>query len=290
MYALSRKWLQKSEGLLFPFACFIFAASRSARSPAETTEISAETAAAGHIVGHFAGDVIRHFSEITVTSAHSVIAAETAVTAQLTVTPPLGENLLPADVLAAPEPHPSDSDWLKWCVLRRIRAVGLLWNRASDAWLGIPNLKTKERSAAFAALLAEGAIFPVQVEGIKETLSCPVENLPTIETIGEVRKKRCEFLAPLDNLLWDRKLIRTLFDFDYKWEVYTPKAERKYGYYVLPILSGDRFVGRIELVYHKKAQQLEVLNLWYEPQIRKTKALEHDIQMALRRFSCFCQS
>ena len=54
------------------------------------------------------------------------------------------------------------------------------------------------------------------------------------------------FLAPLDPLVWDRDLLRELFGFDYVWEVYVPEHKRRWGYYVLPILFGDRLVGRIE--------------------------------------------
>ena len=48
------------------------------------------------------------------------------------------------------------------------------------------------------------------------------------------------FIGPLDNLIWDRDLIRWLFEFDYTWEVYKPAAQRQYGHYVLPVLYGDR--------------------------------------------------
>lgn len=65
-------------------------------------------------------------------------------------------------------------------------------------------------------------------------------------------------MAPLDNLLWDRNLIRMIFDFDYKWEIYTPVEKRKYGHYVLPILYGDRLIGRIEAPYDRKEKQLNV--------------------------------
>ena len=61
-----------------------------------------------------------------------------------------------------------------------------------------------------------------------------------------------EFLAPLDNLIWDRELIKELFDFDYKWEIYTPVKDRKFGYYVLPVLYGEDFAGRIETARNKK--------------------------------------
>ena len=61
------------------------------------------------------------------------------------------------------------------------------------------------------------------------------------------------FLAPLDPLAWDRDLLRSLFGFDYVWEVYVPAAKRRWGYYVLPLLFGDRFVGRIEPRFDRAA-------------------------------------
>ncbi len=72
------------------------------------------------------------------------------------------------------------------------------------------------------------------------------------------------FIAPLDPLVWDRRLLRDLFGFDYLWEVYVPEAKRRWGYYVLPILFGDRFVGRIEPRIDRKANVLRVLGLWWE--------------------------
>ena len=73
------------------------------------------------------------------------------------------------------------------------------------------------------------------------------------------------FLAPLDPLGWDRDLLLRLWDFDYIWEVYVPAPKRRWGYYVLPLLYGDRFVGRIELRHDRPAGTLRVLGLWWEP-------------------------
>ena len=198
------------------------------------------------------------------------------------------ENCVPADILAEPEPYPSDFEHRKWRILKRIGSLGLLWNRASDAWLGIAGLKSKERDDIFAALLSEGRILPIRVEGIKHILYCLAEDTELLEKAKETpTQKRCEFIAPLDNMLWDRKLIQALFDFEYKWEIYTPQAERKYGYYVLPILYGERFVGRIEMVYDKKNKELQISNLWYEPDVKPTKALKNKIDAALKRFARF---
>ena len=102
-------------------------------------------------------------------------------------------------------------------------------------------------------------------------------------------RKRCEFIAPLDNLLWDRKLIHALFDFNYKWEIYTPQADRKYGYYVLPILYGIDFVGRIEAVYDKAKQELTVRHIWFEPNIHDTPALQAVIQKQVSLLTQFNQ-
>ena len=72
-------------------------------------------------------------------------------------------------------------------------------------------------------------------------------------------------IDPLDKLLWARDLITALFGFQYRWQVYKPVAEREYGYYVLPVLYGDRFIARFEPTSGKKIRALHVLqsqNMW----------------------------
>ena len=73
---------------------------------------------------------------------------------------------------------------------------------------------------------------------------------------------RVTFLAPFDRLIHDRKRAEGLFDFFYRLEMYVPKAKREYGYYVLPILVGDRIVGRIEPRLDRQTGELEVLGAW----------------------------
>ena len=99
------------------------------------------------------------------------------------------------------------------------------------------------------------------------------------------RKPRLEFLAPLDPMLWDRKLIEALWDYQYSWEIYTPAEKRKYGYYVLPMLYGDGFAGRIEAAADRKAGALTVRNVWYEDGIRQTKKLTSAIDGAVKRLA-----
>jgi len=204
----------------------------------------------------------------------------------------LAERHIPAAILGQNDPFPDDFEHLKWRILRRIGAVGLLWNRPSDAWLNIQTQQSSKldataRNAAFDALLREGSITPLRVEGLRDVLYCRTSDLPLLDDIlqGAAFPARCELLAPLDSMLWDRKLLKALFGFDYTWEIYTPAEKRKFGYYVLPILYGDRFVGRTEATADAASSVLTVKHIWYEDDIRQTKQLTSKIHTRLRRLA-----
>jgi uncharacterized protein len=72
------------------------------------------------------------------------------------------------------------------------------------------------------------------------------------------------FLPPFDPLVWDRGLLGSLFGFDYVWELFHPPAKRRWGWYVLPIVFGDRFVGRIEPRIDRAGGRVEIIGLWWE--------------------------
>ena len=201
----------------------------------------------------------------------------------------LARNYLPATVLKAKNPCKDEYDFISWRVLRRIGAVGLLWDKNSTAFLGI-ELKADLRKKVLSKLEADKKIKPVMVEGIKvpfyyraeddalmqEILAGSADLLPTMS-----------FIAPLDTLLWDKALVKALWDFTYSWEIYTPASKRKYGYYTLPIIYKDRFVGRIEAVPDRKEGVLNVKGLWWEPDIRQTKALNSELERTLKNFAKF---
>jgi len=201
----------------------------------------------------------------------------------------LAERYFSPELLNAENPCPDDMALLRWRIKRRVGAVGMLWNRRSDAWLGI-NMSTEQRNAAINALEADGIIVKAEVESIRSPLFFLAEDIPLMEEVRQGAldtKPRLEFLAPLDPMLWDRKLVEALWDYHYKWEIYTPVNQRKYGYYVLPILYGDKFVGRIEAAADRKAATLVVRNIWYEDGVRPTKKLARAIEGACRRLAKF---
>jgi uncharacterized protein YcaQ len=79
---------------------------------------------------------------------------------------------------------------------------------------------------------------------------------------------RTTFLSPFDRLVHDRNRAEALWDFHYRLEMYVPKAKREYGYYVLPILRGDRVIGRIEPLHDRKSGELRVLGTWWQDGVK----------------------
>ena len=192
---------------------------------------------------------------------------------------------IPPELLNAPDPNPTDDQFHDWYVLRRVGGIGLIWDKAGDAWIGIPGFKSAQRKAALARLLEQGKLLEVQVEGISQPMVTRAADRPLLERTldADDTAPRAAIIAPLDNMLWDRRFVEALFGFSYRWEVYKPAAEREYGYYVLPILYGDRFIARFEPGRDKKTNSLIIKNWWWEDGVQP----DTEIQAALR--ACFEQ-
>ena len=163
-----------------------------------------------------------------------------------------------------------------WHVARRVGSLGLANPAAGEYWLGMGGMKAEPRRAMLARLSAQGVLIPVAVEGIAQApLFIRASDVSLLDLAAGVddAPPAATFIGPLDNLIWDRDLIRWLFDFDYTWEVYKPAAQRKYGHYVLPVLYGDRFIARVEPIFDRKARVLTVVNWWWEVGVAPDDAL-----------------
>ena len=200
----------------------------------------------------------------------------------------LVERLFPPDLLAD---RRVTYEQRRHRLLSRFRAHGLLGRTGSaELWSGVaPAVRKPAYDGPFRGeliddLVSDGVLVAVAVEGVRGpryVLADEVHDLERAEgdaaavaaghRIGEGTLTRLDpgsagvaFLAPLDPLVWDREFLRSLFDFDYLWEVYVPVRRRQWGYYVLPILWGDRLVGRVEPRVDRESDAIRVVGIWWE--------------------------
>jgi uncharacterized protein YcaQ len=198
------------------------------------------------------------------------------------------ERLLPAELLATSDPHATQEAYEDWHVLRRVGGLGLADVRSSEYWLGIRGVKARERRAALARLVERGDLVAVALEGEPSpTLFLRTTDLPTLEAVQTQPPSAPEaaILGALDNLLWDRKLAERVFDFAYVWEVYKPVAQRRYGYYVLPVLYGDRFVARFDPALDRRSRQLTITNWWWQEGVSRDASMEAALAACMTAFA-----
>jgi uncharacterized protein YcaQ len=206
------------------------------------------------------------------------------------------ERLFPAELLAQEVPL---REQLRHKVLSRFRAHGLLGKSGSqELWIGTgkarpdPNRPDHpSRLELREELVDAGDLVPVAVEGVRGERYVLREEVELLESPPEAPAS-VAFLAPLDPLMWDRDLLLPLYDFDYLWEVYVPEAKRRWGYYVLPILFRDRFVGRIEPRIDRAGGRVQVLGVWWEDGFdpRRADGFVEAMRGALRAYLGFARA
>ncbi len=176
----------------------------------------------------------------------------------------LMERLVPAELLKLRE---SEEDAMTRRLLSRFRATGMTTPVGTQAEVMYSAGSTADRVRRTARLVADGELLPIEVEGLKGAryiIAAEGSILTATADPGSLPTPSVAFLGALDPLIWDRRMLRALWDFDYLWEVYVPEARRKWGYYVLPMLFGDRFVGRIEPRLDRKTKTLSILGVWFQ--------------------------
>jgi len=188
----------------------------------------------------------------------------------------LMERCLPAD---APDEELSDEEVTRRAAPRAVRALGAA---------RIPHIRahfTRNRYPHLQRVLeTHDQLQRIEVEGLGDDWWIHVEDLATLD---DDFRGRTALLSPFDNLLCDRARTEQLFGFSHRLEIYTPKAKRRWGYFVLPVLDGDRLVARVDLAIDRKTKTLVALAVHAELNVPRGKRLPQAIRRELERLAAW---
>lgn len=166
-------------------------------------------------------------------------------------------------------------------LLTSVRALGVTPAR----WVADYFRLSKQGIAATLTKLADqGALLRATIAGWDEPAYLHPGQLSLAEVVlsGSLRPSCTTLLSPFDPVVWDRARARDLFNFDYRIEVYTPAAQRVYGYFTLPILHHGQLIGRLDPKAHRAEGRFELRNIHLEPWINLDEDLVHGLAEALR--------
>jgi uncharacterized protein YcaQ len=186
----------------------------------------------------------------------------------------LPERVIPKEALDAPTP--TEDEFRRRYALRAVQGRGALTEGGIAEHCRLAG-GAKAVRPHVDALVAEGAL-----ERIAPDDGGPPVVIPAgVDLDGAAAAP--VLLCPFDNLMWDRPFLRRLFDFDHVIEVYKREHERLYGYYVLPLLIGDRFAGRADLKADRARSALQIKRFTPEPKIRRN--LDDPLERAATRLA-----
>ncbi len=167
----------------------------------------------------------------------------------------LPERVIPEAVLSQPTPPVDEAHRRLLELAARSLGVATISDLA-----GYYLVKQRAAKARVSELVDAGELVEVAVEGWRDAGYM----LPNVR-LRRPTRQHATLLSPFDSLIWERNRTRRLFGFDYRIEVYTPAPDRKYGYFVLPLLLGDQLVARLDLKADRKTSTLRVVSAFIEP-------------------------
>jgi uncharacterized protein len=168
----------------------------------------------------------------------------------------LTENVLPKSINTT---LPTDLEFAEYLVKTYLNAYGFTTVK-QITHLKAGEVIRKNVDKVLKSMLQEGTIQQVNIENMPSVfVNKNLLEKPLKKTNSSIR-----ILSPFDNSIIHRDRVKQFFDFDYKIECYTPKGKRLYGYFCLPILLGDTFIGRIDCKAHRKEKEFEIIHLHVE--------------------------
>ncbi|MEA2219620.1 MAG: uncharacterized protein QOJ35_2246, partial [Solirubrobacteraceae bacterium] len=190
------------------------------------------------------------------------------------------ERCLPAD---APAIELTDDEAERAAVLRAVRMLGVA--RLGHVRAHFLRRRYRRLPETLAALVAAGRLERVTVAGLGGAWYAAPQDLDGLGALAPGALTTA--LSPFDNLLCDRARAAELFGFDHRLEIYVPPAQRRWGYYVLPILHRERIVARADAALDARAAVLRVHALHREPGVRRSPALDRAVARALERLAAW---
>ena len=188
----------------------------------------------------------------------------------------LPERVLPRRILE--KPTPTEPERLRALALRAVKARGALTASGVVEHWRLRGQAAKMARDAVAGLVDDGLLEELRVEdGGRPVL------VPAGTELDVPAPSAAVLLSPFDNLLWDRPFASRILGFDHLIEVYKPAPQRRYGYYVLPLLWRDRIVGRADLKSDRARNELVVRAFHREPGVRPSAGLDDAFDRALER-------
>ena len=193
----------------------------------------------------------------------------------------LTERIIPEELRKTDHGEQTQIDWLCQQALARLgfgthgdiqRFWGAVSNAEAKAWTD-----------------GETHLVPIDIEGADKTWSAALAPADIEQTLAELPAptSRLRILNPFDPVIRDRKRLMRLFGYDYRIEIFIPAAKRQWGYYVYPLLEGDRMIGRIEISGDRKVGRLIVKQLWQESGVKWTEARASKLDAELARMARF---
>lgn len=182
--------------------------------------------------------------------------------------------------------RPTDDEFVDWACTSALERLGAASPAEIAAFWNSIKLPAAREWCAMAT--AAGRVVPVRLEAVTGVKPKPGVAPP------DWRRRTCDapepptrvrLLSPFDPVIRDRDRARRLFGFEYRFEAFTPARQRRYGYYVLPVLHGECFVGRADVKTHRDRGELIVNHLYWEPGVRVTKKLRGEVDEALSRLA-----